>query len=148
MKSPQGIFISPCFGLLFHFVDAGFDGFEVFYHQFGINNFLVAYRIHRTIDVRHVFIVEAAEHMQDCVRFADIGQKFISQPFAFTCSFHQSGNIHYFYCGGNDFFGIYQFCQFIQPLVGHSDYAHIGFNGAKGKIRRLGFGIGKTIEKG
>ena len=73
-----GLLVTTCLRLFLHFRDAAVDGFKVFYLKFCVDDFLVADRIHLAVHMHDIIVVEATEHMQDRICFADIGKEFIS----------------------------------------------------------------------
>ena len=125
--------------LFLYFLDAAFDGFQVFQLKFVVDDLFVSDGVYASVYMSHVVIVEAAEYMDDCVCFADIGEEFVSQPFAFACTFHQSGDVYDFYSRGDNPLGMYQFCQCVQTFVGNGDYAYIRFDCTEGEVCRLRF---------
>ena len=81
VEQPFGALI-PGRSLLLHFGNAALDRFEVFQLQLGVDDLLVADGIDAAVYVRDVVIVETAQHMNDSVRLADIGQKLIAETLA------------------------------------------------------------------
>ena len=51
--------------------------------------------------MHHIAMLETADDMGDGVGFADMGQKFVAQPFALGGARHQTGNIDKFDGGRN-----------------------------------------------
>ena len=132
-----GSFVSASLCLFLHFLDAAFDGFEIFQLEFSINDFLVAHGIHRSIDMGHVLIVKTTEHMDDSVCLADVGQELVAQPFAFAGTFHQTGDVYDFNGSGDDTSRMHQLCQFGEAFIGYGDDAYIRFDGTERKVGRL-----------
>ena len=99
------------FGYLFHALQAVFHRFQVFQLQLRVNDFLVAHGIHRPIDVHDVRVVEATQHVDDGVRFADVAQELVAQSLALAGTFHQSCDVHDFACGGHDASRMHDFGQ-------------------------------------
>jgi hypothetical protein len=60
------------------FIEAFFDGFEVFQAEFKVDDLLVAHRVDGAVDVHHVVVVETTHHVNDGVYFPDIGQKLVA----------------------------------------------------------------------
>ena len=94
-----------------------------------------------------VVVVEASEHMYDCISLAYVGKEFVAQALAFRRAFDQAGNINNLYSGGHDRFGLAHFHKLCQAVVGYGDYAHVGFDSAEGKVGRLGLGVRQAIEQ-
>ena len=95
-----------------------------------------------------VAVVEAGQYVDDGVRVADVGEELVAQSFAFRRAFDQSGDIDDFDGGRNHPLGFVDLGQPDEPPVGDGDYAHVGFDGAKGKVRRLRLRVGQAVEKG
>ena len=134
-----GHLVAPGLRLFLHLLNAAFNGFQVLQLKFRINDFLVAHRVHTAVHMRHVLIVEAAQHVQNGIRFTNVGQELVAQPFALAGPFHQSGNVHNFHGSGHYTVGVHQPGQFVQTVIGHRNHAHIGLDGAEREVGRLGF---------
>ena len=97
----------------------------------------------------YVLIVEAAQHMDDGIRLADVRKELVPQSFSLAGTLDETGYINYLYGGGNDTsLRFTEFAEFDKTLVGHGDDAYIGFNRAEREIGALRLRITKTIEKG
>lgn len=127
--------------------DAALNGFEVAQLKLGVDHLLVAHRVNRAINVRHILIVEAAEHMNDGICLANVGQKLIAQALALACALHQAGNVHNLDGGGHDALRVNEFGKFIEAFVRNGDYAHIGFDCTEWEVCRLSLGVRQTVEK-
>ena len=97
--------------------------------------------------MRHILIVEAAEHMNDGIGLANVGQKLITQTLALACALHQAGNVHNLDGGRHDALRVNEFGKFIEAFVRNGDYAHIGFDCTKWKVCRLSLSVRQTVEK-
>ena len=95
-----------------------------------------------------VGVVKAAEHVDDGVALADVGQELVAQSFALAGALHQSGNVHNVTDGGHNASGVYQLGQFGQTLVGNAHLAHLGVDGAEGEIGSLRLCAAQTVKKG
>jgi hypothetical protein len=97
----------------------------------------------------HIAVVKAAEHMNDCVRLANIGKKLVSEPFAVARALDKTGYIDNLHRSGNNAaFGVTEFAQTVQTLVGNSDHAEVRLDRTERKIGRLRFGVAQTVEQG
>ena len=125
----------------FNFADqtrnAFFDVFQIGQHQLGFNRFRILDRVHATINVGHIVIVETTQHMRNRIAFADVSQELVSQTFAFRCTFYQTSNIYERHTCWDDCFGTSDCGQNIQAFIGHGDFACVGFNRTKREIRGL-----------
>ena len=70
------------FGLLYLFLVAVLDGFKVLELQFEVNGLFVANGVHAPVDMRHIVVVKAAQHMDDGIRCADVCQELVAQTLA------------------------------------------------------------------
>ncbi len=134
-------------GNFLHALDTVFNGLEVFELEFSVNDFLVAYRIYGTIHMHYVAIVEAAQYVDDGIRFADISQKLVTETFALGSPFDKTGDVNDFDRSGDDTTGMYQFGQLTEALVGYGDDTDIRFDGAEGEIGGLCLCIAQAVEK-
>ena len=101
-----------------------------------MNRFDVADRINRAFDVDDIFVFKTAHDLNDGIGFADIGEKLISQTFAFRRAAHESGDVNKLDRRGNDALCFVQFFQNGEPFVRHGDDTDIRFDGRKRIIRR------------
>ena len=136
-----GRLVASGLGLFLYFLYAAVDGLEVFELQLHVDYLFVAHRVHRAIDVCHIVVVEAAQHVYDGISLAYVGEELVSQPFALACALDKSGDVHYL-DGRRDYPPrMYQLCQLGEALVGHGDDAHIGLDGAEWEVCRLCLGV-------
>jgi hypothetical protein len=73
--------------------NALFEAFEVRQHQLGLDRLGVGDRIDLVVDVLDVVVLEAAQHMDDRIDFADVAEELVAQPFALRCAAHQPGDV-------------------------------------------------------
>src|SRR5690606_26734404 len=104
-----------------------------------INNFFVANRIYRTVDVHYITVVKTPQNMDDGTGSADITQKLISKAFTFAGTLYQAGNVNNLNRVGNNTLRFYQFTKFVKALIRNGDHSNIGFNCAKWKVSCLCF---------
>ena len=108
---------------------------------------LVAYRIHAAVYVHHVAVVEAAEHMQDGVALADVGQELVAKAFAPAGSAHQAGNVHDVHRGGDGTLGLAYLGEHVQTAVGNVGASEVGLNGTEREVGGLRPSGTYTVEK-
>ena len=89
-----------------------------------------------------VAVLEAAQHMDDGVDLADIGEELVAQPLALGRAAHKSGDIDELQRGRHDFRGLADCGEHIQPFVGDRDASDIRFDRAERIVRRLRRGGG------
>ena len=110
--------------------------------EFGVDDFLVAHGVDGAVHVGDVVVVEAAEHVQDGIRLADVGEELVAQSFTLAGSLDESGDVDDFHRRGDDSSRVDQFGEFVQPLVGDGDDADVGLNGAEGEVGSLRLRVG------
>ena len=88
--------------MLLHLVDAALDGLEVTQLQLQVDDFLVAHGIYCSVNVGHVVVVEAAQHMDNGVSLTDIAQELVAQALATAGTLDQTGDIDDLDRGGHD----------------------------------------------
>ena len=91
-----GLFVTAHANLFLYALYTRFYRLQILQLQFSIDHLLVAHRIHRPVHMYYVVVVETAQHMDDCVRLADIGKELVAETFAAAGAFHEAGNVHYF----------------------------------------------------
>ena len=69
-------------GALAELHDAPLEALEVGEHQLGLDGLGVGDRIDAALDMGDVVILEAAQHMDDGVDLADVGEELVAQAFA------------------------------------------------------------------
>ena len=75
--------------------------------------------------------------MNNCVNFANVGQKLIAQPFTFGRAFNQSGNVNKFQLRRRNRFRLNHLGQLVQTRVRNRHAAGVRLNRAKRKIGGL-----------
>ena len=92
-------------------------------------------------------VLEAAHNMHYGVAFAYVRKEFVAQTFPVRSSLYKPCNIYKFNYRGRDLFTVVKGGKLIQPFVGYGNYAHVGFDCAKGIVcglcARMGYGIKK-----
>ena len=127
---------------------------QVRHDELQVDGLDVPQGVHRHVGagVRHhvhdVLIVEAAYHMDDGVRAADILQKLVAKARALGGAFYKARNVHELHHGGSLLLGLIHLSQLVQPLIRHRHHADIGLDGAEGVVGALRSGIGDGVEKG
>lgn len=82
-----------------------------------------------------IAVIKAAEHMDDSIRFADVGEELVTKSFAIAGTLDESGYIDYLHGGRyNAALGVTEFAEAVQTLVGNRDDSEIRLDGAEGKI--------------
>jgi hypothetical protein len=98
--------------------------------------------------VDHVFVVEAAHHVDDGVGLADVGQELVAQAFTLGGAGDQTGDVHELDDGRLDLLRIDDLGQGVEARIGHFDDADVGLDGAEGVVLGGDAGLGEGIEEG
>ena len=61
---------------------AALDGVEVGEHELGLDRLDVAQRVDAAVHVHDVRVLEAAHHLEDRVRLADVGEELVAEALA------------------------------------------------------------------
>ena len=107
-----GIFVATHLGYFLHLAQAVFDGLEVFQLKFCVDDFLVTHGVHTAVNMYHVVVVEAAQHMDNGVRFANIAEELVAETFTLRCAFYEACDVYDFHGGRHDAPWVYQFGEF------------------------------------
>ena len=142
-----GLLVTARGGRLLRLRQAVLDGFEVLELELRVDDFLVAHGVDGAVHVGDVAVVEAAQHVDDGIRVPDVAQELVAQTFALRGTLDQTGDVDDFDGGGDDPFGVVDFGQADEPLVGYGDDAHVGLDGAEGEVGCLSLRVGQAVEK-
>ena len=146
-KKLLGLFVAAGGGHLLHLLDAVLHRLQILDLQFGIHHFLVANGIHRAVYVHNVAVVEAAQHVQNGVGLADVGQELVAQALALGSALYQAGDVHDFHRGGNGALGLADVGEHLEAFVGHIGGAHVGVDGAEREVGALGLPAADAIKQ-
>ena len=133
--------------LLLHAAYAALYGLQVAQLQLGVDHLLVAHGVDCAVDVGHVVVVEAAQHVNDGIGLAYVGQKLVAQALALAGAFHKAGNVDNLDGGGHDALGVHKLGQLVEAIIGDGDHPHIGLDGAERKVCRLRLGVRQAVEQ-
>ena len=96
-----------------------------------------------------VVILEAAQHVDDCIDLADVAEELVAEPFALARPFHKAGDVDKAQLGFDDLGALGDCGDLLETLVGDGDLADIGLDRAEGIVRRLRrLRLGERIEQG
>ena len=129
-----GLLVTPSGGLLLHLLNTLFNGLQVFDLQLSVNDFLVTHRVHTAVNMGHIVVVEAAQHMDDGITLADVSQEFVSQSFTLRGPLHQTGNVHNLHRSRDNPTWVDKFSQAVKPLIGDCDDTNVWFDGAEREV--------------
>ena len=113
-----------------------FDRFKVGQHQFGVDDFDVAHRVHAARDMDDVRVLEAAHDVHDGVHLADVAQKLVAQALAVRRAFHQAGDVHEFNRRRDERVDFGDLGERFEPRVRDGDDAEVRLDGAERVILR------------
>ena len=108
---------------------------EILELQLGVDHFLVAQRVHRPVDVHHVRILEAAQHVRDRVHLADVGEELVAEPLAFRGAAHQPGDVQELEGGVGGLLRFVQGGEPVDAIVGNRDHSDVRVLGRERIVR-------------
>ena len=133
--------------LFLHARDAALDSLKVFQLQFVVDDFLVAHRVYRAVDMHHVRVIETTQHVDYGIGLTDVCQELVAETLAFRRAFNQTRDVDNLDRGGHDALRIDDSGKFVQAVVGHTDYADVWLDCTKRKVCRLRLGVRQAVEK-
>ena len=134
--------------LLLHLTNAALDCFEIFELQLGVDNALIAHGVDRAVDVSDVLVVEAAQHVDNCVGIANVGEELVTQTFTLRCALNQTCDIDNLDRSGDHTLRVVDLGEFDQSLVGYGDHTHVGFDRTEREVCCLRLGVREAVEQG
>ena len=143
-----GLAVATSLGLLLDTVDAALDGLQVTQLQLQVDDLLVANGIDGAVNMGHIIVIEASQHMDNGVSLTDVSQELVAQALATAGTLDQTSDINDFDRRGHDARRIHQLGELVETLVGNGDNAHIGLDGAEREVGRLRLGIRQAIKQG
>ena len=141
--------LSPCCAFLTRFGHALLEALEVGEHQLGLDRLGVGDGIDPALDMGDVAAFEAAQHMDDGVDLADVGEELVAEALALRGAADQAGNVDELELG-LDLVGRFgDLGDPVEPRIGHRDPPDIGLDRAEriiGRLRRRR--LGQRVEQG
>ena len=96
-----------------------------------------------------VVVLETAQHMDDGVDLADVGEELVAQAFALRCAAHEAGDVDEGQPRRDDLRRLADRGELVEPRIGHRDLADIRLDGAERIVRRLRRRrLGQRVEQG
>ena len=135
-------------GLLLRPLVPRLDGLEVPQGQLRVDDLHVGDGVHLAVDVDHVVVPKAAHHVADGVHLADVGEELVAESLPLARPPHEPGDVHELDGGRDHALGAVQLHEGVEARIGHGDHAHVGVDGAKRVVRRLGAGARQGVEQG
>ena len=136
----------PCLSL--EPLESAFDGLQIREHQLGVHNFSVAKRVDVPQDVRHIRIVETAEHMDDGIHLSDIPEEPVAEPLPFGRAPHEPCDVHKLNGSWNAPRAPHEFVDSVEARVRHLHDADVGLDGAEGVVLRRRPLRGEGVKEG
>ena len=96
----------------------------------------------------HVFIMEAAHYVADCVGLANVGKELVAQTLPFGGARHQAGDVDEFDNCRHDSLRPGNLGQLRQTRIRHLDDAGVRLDGAEGIVFRRDARLGQRVEQG
>mmetsp|Transcript_24982 Transcript_24982/g.57743 ORF Transcript_24982/g.57743 Transcript_24982/m.57743 type:complete len:419 (-) Transcript_24982:19-1275(-) len=134
--------------VLHHFLEPFLRLGEVRQGQLEVDDLGVAHGVDRAVDVDHVLVVEASDHVDDGVALSDVSEELVAEALSGGRALHQAGDVDELEGGGNDLHAFVDFFQDLEPRIGNFDDSDVRFDGAKriiGGLRSLG--LRQRVEK-
>lgn len=101
-----------------------------------------------TLNVNNLGIIEAANHLEDGIDSANVGQERVTQTGTSGGTAGQTGNIIHGQVSRNLRLGLVVLAEPVEPLVGNDDAGLLGVNGGIGEIGRVTQGgLGDGLEE-
>ncbi len=113
------------------------DAFEVGEHEFRFDRVGIADRVDAAFDMGDVGIFEAAEHMDDGIDFADIGEELVAEAFALRGTAHEAGDVDEGDARRDDFLRLAGLCQQLHAWIGNRHFTGVRLDRAERIVRRL-----------
>ena len=114
-----------------------------------IDHLCITGRSNGTGHMDDVVILKAADHMNNRIHLADVGQELVSETFSLACSLHQSGDIDEFHPCGNGVEAAAELGELIKALIRYGHRADVRLDGAERKVGGLRLSVGhQSVEQG
>ena len=135
-------------GGLLGLVDPPLHHLRVGQDQLQVDDVDVPDGVRGALHMDDVLVVEAADHVDDGVGHADVGEELVAQALPPGRALHQPGDVHELDDGGGGLLRVVHLGELVQPLVRHRHHPHVGVDGAEGVVGALRAGVGDGVEQG
>lgn len=116
--------------------------------QLAADDVQITNRVNITLNVRNVFIIEAANHLENAIDNADVGQEGVTQTKTSGGTLDQTGDIIHGQDSRHLRLGFVVLAEPVVPLIGDDNGGLLGVNGGKGEIARVTQGgLGDCLEE-
>ena len=124
-------------------------GLDVREDEFGLDHPDVADRVDLAHAVDDIVVIEAANHMDDGVALADVGEEVVAFTLSLGGPGDETGDIDDVDGGGDDDLRAGDLLQRQHAVIGDEHDAHVGLDRAEGVVGRLRLaGAGQGVEEG
>lgn len=135
-------------GLLLQGIEGLLDELDILDAQLLADNVQVTGRVDITLDVNNLGIIEAANHLEDGIDSANVGQERVTKTSTSRGTAGQTGNIIHSQVGGNLRLGLVVVAEPIEPVIGDNNTGLLGVNGGIGEVGRVTQGgLGNGLEE-
>ena len=123
------------------------DTFEITEDQLIVDDINIPQRIYGAVDVDDILVLKAADYMDNGVHFPNVGQEFVSEAFARSRSFDQSGDIDELDDSRCIFLRMIKIRQPVEAFIRHRDGAHVRFDGTERIVGGSCSRTGNSVEQ-
>jgi hypothetical protein len=120
---------------------------QVRQRQLELDYLAVAHRVHRAHHVRDIGILEAAHHVHDGVRLADVREELVAKPFALRRALHEPGDVNELHHRRHGFPWFDDVGNAVQTRVGHFYHPDVRLDGAERVVLGGGARGCQCVEK-
>src|SRR6478736_5044838 len=131
-----------------HLVEALVDAGEVSEAELDVDDLAVAGGVGAPHHVLDVLVHEAADHVDDGVDLADVGEELVAEPFALGGALHQPGDVDELDRGGDRLLRIDDLGELGQARVRDGDDAGVRLDRGERVVRDQRAGLGEGVEEG
>lgn len=135
-------------GLLLEGIESLLDELDILDAQLLADDIQVTGGVDITLDVNNLSIVEAANHLEDGIDGANVGQERVTETSTSGGTASQTGNIVHSQVGGNLGLGLVVVAKPVEPVIGNDDTGLLGVDGGIGEVGRVTQGgLGDRLEE-
>ena len=136
-RSLCGALAVPASGFLLQGGQAAFQAVEVGQHQLGLDRLGVADWVDAAFHVGHVPILEAAQHVDDGVHFADVGEELVAEALALARAADEPSDVDELDRRRDDLVGVHDRIERFQAWIRHHYDADVRLDRTERIVRGL-----------
>jgi hypothetical protein len=133
--------------LLLEAVERGLHRLEIGEQELGVDRLDVADRVDVAVDVHDVRVLEAADHVEDRVDLADVGEELVAEPLALARAAHDARDVDDADHRGDDLLALDVLEDLLEVLVRHRDDADVRLDRAERVVLRCGADRRQRVEQ-